>query len=58
MSYVERVGEEEKKGRTQEDDKTLDMIEPLLQEVLEYIIRNYDKLGIASIVFADKIIDP
>jgi len=58
MSYVERVGEEEKKGRTQEDDKTLDMIKPLLQEVLEYIIRNYDKLGIASIVFADKIIDP
>jgi len=58
MSYVERVGEEEEKGRTQEDDKTLDMNEPLLQEVLEYIIRNYDKLGIASIVFADKIIDP
>ena len=58
MSYVERVGEEEKKGRTQEDDKTLDMIKPLLQEVLKYIIRNYDKLGIASIVFADKIIDP
>ncbi len=56
----------------QEDGKTLDMIEqecvlknrdhdelmPLLQEVLEYIIRNYDKLKIASIAFADKLYDP
>ncbi len=30
----------------------------LLQEVLEDIIRNYDKLKIASIVFADKLYDP
>ncbi len=35
-----------------------DELMPLLQEVLEDIIRNYDKLKIASIAFADKLYDP